>query len=105
MPILVFHSPIFIYIPLAQKWPDKAITVVLFPALSAPTANVLHYPNPENTEETGKSKSCPSKAALLLRPSSPKPLGQVICTTSIPEEPESTQLTGDEPSLSIHTAA
>lgn len=105
MPILVFHCPIFIYIPLAGKRPDKAVTVVLFAALSVPTANVLHYPNSENTKETGKSKSCPSKAALLPTPSSPKPLGQVICTTSIPEEPESTQLTGDEQSLSIHTAA
>lgn len=103
MPILVFHSPIFIYISLAWKWPDKAITVVLFPALSVPTANRLHFSNSESTEETGRSKSYPSKAPLL--PSSPKPLGQVICTMSIPEEPESTQLTGDEPSLSIHTAA
>jgi len=29
MPILVFHSPVFIYIPLAWKWPDKAITMAL----------------------------------------------------------------------------
>lgn len=105
MPILVFHSPILIYIPPAWKWPDKAITVVLFPALSVPTANVFHYSNAENIPETRKSKCCPSRAALFLTASSPKPPGQVICTTSIPEEPESTQLTGDEPSLSIHTAA
>lgn len=105
MPILVFHSPILIYIPPPWKWPDKAITVVLFPALSVPTANVFHYPNSENIPETGKSKCCPSRAALFPMASSPKPLGQVTCTTSIPEELESTQLTGDEPSLSIHTAA
>lgn len=79
--------------------------MVLFPAPSVPTANVHHYSNSDNIEETGKSKCCPSKAALLLTPCSPKPLGQVIHTVSIPEEPESTQLTGDEPSLSIHTAA
>lgn len=100
-----FNSPVFIYIPLARKCPDKAITMVFIPALSVPTANVLHYSNSENIEETGKTKCCLAKAALLLMPSSPKPLGQVIWATSIPEKPESTQLTGDEPSLSIHRAA
>lgn len=44
MPILVFHSPIFIYILLAWKWPDKAINVALrflLRYVAVPTANIL----------------------------------------------------------------
>lgn len=78
---------------------------ITFPAPAVPAANVFHYSVSENIVETWKSKCCPSKAALSLTASGHKPLGQVICTTSIPEEPESTRLTGDEPSLSIHTVA
>lgn len=78
---------------------------VMLPALAVPIANAFHYLDSQNITETWKSKCCPSKAALSLTAGGHKTLGQVICTASVPEEPESTRLTGDEPSLSIHTAA
>lgn len=106
MPILVFHPSIFIYIPLAWKQPDKAITVVFsFCSCCTLSANAFHYSACENIAETWRSKCCPFKASSYLRASGCKPLGQVICTVSIPEELESTRLTQDEPSLSIHMAA
>lgn len=78
---------------------------ITFPTLAVPTANAFHYSDSENLAEAWKRECCPSKAALSLPAGGRKPLGQVMCTASIPEEPESTRLTGDEPSLSIHTAA
>lgn len=99
MPILVFHSPIFICVPLARKWLDKARTMALcFLLLPYPLPTHFVIQTPRTSWRCGKAAQSPTASGR-------KPPGQVICTTSIPEEPESTRPTGDEPSLSIHTAA